>query len=411
MADHTPTALTLDSDVAVGRVGEDRRNSEAVLPAKFDLQPKGESGDKSQEWLLTCSGNWNIGGISEVDTELQDLDLNRCKAIKIDSTRAISFDTAGAWMIERLRLEAHAKGIPFEHVDADERRSQLVEVIEQKKVGGKVEATGSQGLINQAFDNLGRATMSAAQDIITACYLVGASIRGPQMKAGRRGGIRLKSIIHHLDQMGLRSIPVIAVMSFLIGAIIAQQGAYQLRYYGEELLTVNLVGILHFREIGVLLTAVMVAGRTGSAITAELGTMKMREEIDALTVIGLNPVGVLIFPRLVALIIALPILVVLSDIAGMLGAIVVSDLYIGITPQQFLDTLQSGISIRHFFVGLIKAPVMAVIIGLAAAVEGLKVEGSAESLGRRTTAAVVKAIFAVILVDGLFAIFFAAIGY
>lgn len=408
MADQNPTALTLDHDAPLGSVSEDRRLADSSQPATFHLDQIGNSG---KDWLLTCSGNWTIGGISEVDLKLEGLDLSQCSSLKIDSSRAISFDTAGAWMIERLRLDAARQNIQFVHYDADTRRSQLVEVIEQNQVEFSEDDGKALGLFQGGFDRLGRGTMAAAQDIVTACYLVGASIRGPQMKAGRRGGIRLKSIIHHLDQMGLRSIPVIAVMSFLIGAIIAQQGAYQLRYYGEELLTVNLVGILHFREIGVLLTAVMVAGRTGSAITAELGTMKMREEIDALTVIGLNPVGVLIFPRLVALIIALPILVVLSDIAGIAGAIVVSDLYIGITPQQFLDTLQSGISIRHFFVGLIKAPVMAVIIGLAAAVEGLKVEGSAESLGRRTTAAVVKAIFAVIVVDGLFAIFFAAIGY
>ena len=139
--------------------------------------------------------------------------------------------------------------------------------------------------------------------------------------------------------------------------------------------------------------------------------MKMREEIDALTVIGLNPIGVLIFPRLVALIIALPILVLLSDIAGILGAIVVCDLYVGISPGQFLETLQAGIEVKHVFVGLIKAPVMAIIIGLSAAIEGLKVGGSAESLGRHTTSAVVRAIFAVILADGLFAMFYAAIGY
>ena len=402
MADQNHTALTLDHDIDVGHP---RRPSGSGVLAAFEM-------DKSAgDWVLMCSGDWNIGSINDVDIALGDLDLSQATSIRIDSSAATSFDVAGAWIIERLRLAAERHAISFVHHDDDMRRLRLVEVIEQPQRAQHTGTTKRFGLLSAAVENFGRNSIAAAQDVVTACYLVGASVRGPQMKAGRRGGIRLKSIIHHLEQMGLRSIPVIAVMSFLIGAIIAQQGAYQLHYYGEELLTVNLVGILHFREIGVLLTAVMVAGRTGSAITAELGTMKMREEIDALTVIGLNPVGVLIFPRLVALIIALPILVVLSDIAGMFGAIVVSDLYIGITPQQFLYTLRSGIDMRHFFVGLIKAPVMAVIIGLAAAVEGLKVEGSAESLGCRTTAAVVRAIFAVIVVDGLFAIFFAAIGY
>jgi phospholipid/cholesterol/gamma-HCH transport system permease protein len=408
VADQNPPAVTLDHDIDGGTAVSAYRALNTGQSARFDLDRHDKGGS---DWSLKCFGDWDIGGINEVDIALSDLDLKQCTRLEIDSSQATSFDTAGAWMIERLRLAAERLDIEFVHHDDDQRRSRLVEVIEQPQREVSAPPGKPFGLISESLEKFGRGTIAAAQDIVTACYLVGASIRGPQMKAGRRGGIRLKSIIHHLDQMGLRSIPVIAVMSFLIGAIIAQQGAYQLRYYGEELLTVNLVGILHFREIGVLLTAVMVAGRTGSAITAELGTMKMREEIDALTVIGLNPVGVLIFPRLVALIIALPILVVLSDIAGMIGAIVVSDLYIGISPEQFLSTLQSGIDIRHFFVGLIKAPVMAVIIGLSAAVEGLKVEGSAESLGRRTTAAVVRAIFAVIVVDGLFAIFFAAIGY
>ncbi|MEP1206454.1 MAG: ABC transporter permease [Rhizobiaceae bacterium] len=370
-----------------------------------------ELGKSADRWTVTCEGHWTIGSINAANKLLGKIDLAGCPALQVNSTAVQDFDTAGAWMIERLRLVAEKNSIPFEHVDSDPRRARLVEVIAldnqvteatQAKVGNPV---------SRLVEAIGKSTVSAYHDIVTACYLVGASVRGPQMKAGRRGGIRLTSIVHHLDQMGLRSIPVIGVMSFLIGAIIAQQGAYQLRYYGEELLTVNLVGILHFREIGVLLTAVMVAGRTGSAITAELGTMKMREEIDALTVIGLNAVGVLIFPRLVALIIALPILVLLSDIAGIMGAIVVSDLYVDISPAQFLTTLQAGVDVSHLFVGFIKAPVMAVIIGLSAAVEGLKVEGSAESLGRRTTSAVVRAIFAVIVVDGLFAMFFAAIGY
>ena len=375
------------------------------LSSTFEVVQQGD------DWLIRCAGDWTIGSINETDKKLEKLDLVGCKSLQVDSSAVTALDTAGAWMIERLRLNAASQSIPFQHHDSDERRAEFVRVIALKNEAAPPTTSPVGNLVSRSFENVGHSTIAAWHDIITACYLVGASVRGPQMKAGRRGGIRMTSIVHHLDQMGLRAIPVIAVMSFLIGAIIAQQGAYQLRFYGEELLTVNLVGILHFREIGVLLTAVMVAGRSGSAITAELGTMKMREEIDALTVIGLNPIGVLIFPRLVALIIALPILVLLSDVAGILGAIVVSDLYVDISPGQFLMTLQSGVELKHLFVGFIKAPVMAIIIGLSAAVEGLKVEGSAESLGRRTTSAVVRAIFAVIVVDGVFAMFFVAIGY
>ena len=174
---------------------------------------------------------------------------------------------------------------------------------------------------------------------------------------------------------------------------------------------VDLVGILVLREIGVLLTAIMVAGRTGSAITAEIGSMKMREEVDALTVIGLNPIGVLVFPRLVALVIVLPCLTVAANLAAVGGAIFVSQVYSGISPATFLDRMQTAIDLSTVFAGLIKAPFMAIIIGILASVEGLKVGGSAESLGRHVTAAVVKSIFVVIVVDGLFAMFYAAIDF
>ena len=194
MADQNPTAVTLDHDVLLGSPVGERREPDTFQPADFQLDQGGSDG---KDWVLTCSGNWNIGGINQVDVALDELDLSQCASLKIDSTRAVSFDTAGAWMIERLRLEAAKRDVRFSHHDADKRRAQLVEVIEQKKGDGEVEESRSLGPFTGAIDGLGRSTMAAAQDIVTACYLVGASIRGPQMKAGRRGGIRLKSIIHH----------------------------------------------------------------------------------------------------------------------------------------------------------------------------------------------------------------------
>jgi phospholipid/cholesterol/gamma-HCH transport system permease protein len=200
-------------------------------------------------------------------------------------------------------------------------------------------------------------------------------------------------------------------MSFLIGAIIAQQGAWALRYFGAEYLTVDFVGILLLREVGVLLTAIMLAGRTGSAMTAEVGSMKMREEIDALRVIGLNPVGVLIFPRLVALVVSLPLLTFIANMAALAGAAMLLRFYSGISTDAFIIKLRAAIDLSTFFAGMIKAPFMAAIIGIMAAVEGMKVEGSAESLGRHVTDAVVKAIFLVIVVDGFFAVFYAQIDF
>jgi phospholipid/cholesterol/gamma-HCH transport system permease protein len=204
--------------------------------------------------------------------------------------------------------------------------------------------------------------------------------------------------------------PIVALMSFLIGGILAQQGAFYFRRFGAELYVVDLAGMLTLRELGVLLTAIMVAGRSGSALTAELGSMKMREEIDALRVLGIDPVEVLILPRLLALITALPILTLIADIAALFGAALNSAAFGSIPGAVFASRLHEAIDMQEFFVGFVKAPFMALIIGLIAALEGLNVQGSTESLGERTTQAVVKSIFFVIVVDGFFAVFFVAIG-
>ena len=252
---------------------------------------------------------------------------------------------------------------------------------------------------------------NAADDVAQGLMILGATVRGAQMKAGRRRRVSLAPVVTHIDKMGVQAVPIIVLMATIIGAIIAQQGAFQLRAFGGELFVVDLVGILVLREIGVLITAIMIAGRSGSAITAEIGSMKMREEVDALTVMGLNPVGVLVFPRLVALVIALPLLSMIANFAALAGAAVIANLYSGITLDAFVSRLREAIDLTSVFSGLIKAPFMAIIIGVIAAIEGLKVEGSAESLGNHVTQSVVKSIFVVIVVDGLFAIFFAAIDF
>jgi phospholipid/cholesterol/gamma-HCH transport system permease protein len=266
-------------------------------------------------------------------------------------------------------------------------------------------------LFERVFSPLGQQIANLADDAVQAFNIIGSAVRGGQLKLGRGSGLSPAAVFTQLEQMAVNAVPIIALMSFLIGAIIAQQGAFQLRYFGAEVFVVDLVGILQLREIGVLLTAIMVAGRTGSAITAEIGSMKMREEIDALHVMGLNPVGVLIFPRLLALAIALPLLTVIANFASLAGAAWVANVYSGITLQVFLSRLQGAIDLSTVISGILKAPFMAVIIGVVASVEGLKVGGSAESLGQHVTASVVKAIFVVILVDGLFAMFYAAINF
>ena len=222
--------------------------------------------------------------------------------------------------------------------------------------------------------------------------------------------LRLTSTVHHFERVGWNAVPIIVLSTLLIGAILAQQGIFRFRAFGADAFVVDMVTVLVLREVGVLLVCVLVAGRSGSAYTAELGSMKMREEIDALRTMGFDPIDVLVLPRVLALVIALPCLAFLGSMAALYGGGLMCWLYGGMSPEVFLSRLREAIYMGDFAIGLIKAPFMGLIIGVIAGTQGLAVKGSAESLGLKTTDSVVKSIFLVILLDGVLAMFFAAIG-
>jgi phospholipid/cholesterol/gamma-HCH transport system permease protein len=257
---------------------------------------------------------------------------------------------------------------------------------------------------------VGRASVGFGNDFKSFLDMLGAIAAATIGTLLRPRTLRLTSAVHHLYRVGWQAIPIMMLITFLIGGIIAQQGIFHFRKFGADAYVVDMVGILVLREIGVLIVAIMVAGRSGSAYTAELGSMKMREEIDALRTMGRNPIEVLILPRVLALILALPILTFLGSMAALYGGGLVAWLYGGMSPDSFIARLREAISVTHFQVGMIKAPFMALVIGVVACGEGLRVKGSAESLGLQTTTSVVKSIFLVIVLDGIFAIFFASIG-
>jgi phospholipid/cholesterol/gamma-HCH transport system permease protein len=366
------------------------------------------SGEGAQLYVL--SGEWQNVSIGSVVTPLETLVSNASSGTVTFNLEAIGrIDTAGAWLLRRSETALRAKGVEVQF-DGDDAMRAIITNLPEKAAYEPIETANGKfpGVI---FDVIGRQVVQGWEDFLAGMYILGSAVRGAQMKFGRGGGVSPAAIVSQIDYMGVRAVPIIALMSFLIGAIIAQQGAFQLRYFGAEVFVVDLVSILQLREVGVLLTAIMIAGRSGSAITAEIGSMKMREEIDALKVIGLNPVGVLVFPRLVALTIALPLLTIIANFSALFGASVVTFLYSGITFEVFLSRLNAAVEGNTIAAGMIKAPFMALIIGIVAAIEGMKVGGSAESLGKHVTAAVVKAIFVVILVDGLFAVFYAAIEF
>ncbi len=361
--------------------------------------------------LIRLVGLWKNNSLSALIKSAGPLvDDKDARSDIIDLSGVSGMDTAGAWLIRRFVTERREQGRSVEIVGAHPEMRELIEALPEK-VTAPEKPVDRRTRFERVFEPVGRLTVSLWGDMVAMMFVLGSAVRGAQTKQGRGSGVSPASVVNQLDHMGVRAVPIITLMSFLIGAIIAQQGAFQLRYFGAEVFVVDLVGILQLREIGVLLTAIMIAGRSGSAITAEIGSMKMREEIDALKVIGLNPIGVLVFPRLVALTIALPLLTIVANFAALYGAAVVVWAYSGITFDVFITRLHEAVDYSTLATGMIKAPFMALIIGIIAAVEGMKVGGSAESLGRHVTASVVKSIFVVILVDGLFAMFYAAIDF
>ena len=374
--------------------------------------PKIDDAPEGAGHRYRLEGNWRSANVHGVLRQIEQLSKRSSGGeVVIDLSGLSDVDTAGALLIRRLKesQEAHKAHVTIEgsnpHID------ELLTAFDAYPDDETATRKSKKSLAERVFAPIGESVYEIWGNLVAAMYILGSAVRGAQLKFGRGSGVSPASIINQIDHMAVRAVPIILLMSSLIGAIIAQQGAFQLRYFGAEIFVVDLVGILQLREIGVLLTAIMIAGRSGSAITAEIGSMKMREEVDALKVMGLNPIGVLIFPRLVALTVALPLLTVIANFAALFGAALVSWAYSGITFATFISRLHEAVSLSTIISGMIKAPFMALVIGIVAAVEGLKVGGSAESPGQHVTSSVVKSIFVVILMDGLFAMFYAAIDF
>ncbi|HZB62189.1 MAG TPA: ABC transporter permease [Microvirga sp.] len=356
------------------------------------------------------SGPWTAAYANEVEGLVAEIaagaDQNH---VIIDLSRVQRLDTLGAWVLDRTRHELGEQGLGADFAGATQEQQILLDEVAYRGFQEQTKVRHS-GLVDFLVD-VGRTVKDAGQDLVQGVAFLGELIAGLVRVIVNPRRFRGTAVINQLEQIAYRGVPIIVLISFLVGCIIAQQGIFQLVLFGATPFVVDLIGILVLRELGVLLTSIMVAGRSGSAFTAEIGSMKMREEIDALRVMGLDPIEVLIVPRILALVIGLPLLTFVASIAALFGGGVTAWIYGDISPDVFLSRLRSAVAFNTFMVGLIKAPFMALIIGIIATLEGLAVQGSAESLGRHVTSSVVKSIFMVIVLDGLFAMFFAAIRY
>jgi len=360
---------------------------------------------------LAASGAWTAERAAELERIIEETSRRHAGArrVDIDLARIERLDTFGAWLIERLQRTFATRGSAANITglsDSDRALMEELRLVNQVRLPKRA-ATNS---ILRTLDSVGRGVADIGGSFVLVVQLFGALMLAALGTIAHPTRLRFTSIVHHLERVGWRAVPIILLSTFMIGAILAQQGIFRFRTFGADMYVVDMITVLVLREVGVLIVCVMVAGRSGSAYTAEIGSMKMREEIDALRTMGLDPVEVLVLPRVIALVLAVPMLTFLGSMAALYGAGLVCWLYGGMAPQIYLERLREAIWLPTFEVGMIKAPFMALTIGLVACTEGFEVDGSAASLGLKTTASVVKSIFLVIALDGVFAMFFAGIG-
>jgi phospholipid/cholesterol/gamma-HCH transport system permease protein len=377
----------------------------------FVREPDLESHIVDGRLELTASGNWTALYSEMLERRVKSVipKLAGVSATSLNFIAVRELDTLGAWLMERLMRAARQGGRPAQLIALPEKFKGLVDDV-RAVTGEQLSRPARLNFVFLFLDGVGRVAVDSKKSLTLFITMLGAVWIALLGAMARPRTFRFTPTVHHLHRVGWKAVPIILLITFLIGCIISQQGFFHFRKFGADAYVVDMVGILVLRELGVLIVAIMIAGRSGSSYTAELGAMKMREEIDALQTMGLDPVSVLVLPRVLALIIALPILTFIGSAAALYGAGLVAWLYGDMSPTIFIARLRDAISVTHFEVGMIKSPFMALVIGIVAASEGLAVRGSAESLGLQTTTSVVKAIFFVIVLDGLFAIFFASIG-
>jgi len=389
-----------------------KRDHQLVLPTQarapgFRVELRGTT------FRLIATGAWTVAEAADLDKALKRLRVPIPPTPdftgEMDIAGIAEIDTAGALLLQRTASAWQKGGLRTRYRGATESFRILIEEVHRRGQAQRPEIEKTNP-VEKMIEDASKAVTGAARDAVQLTAFLGEVTAAFWRMLKQPWRFRPISFFHHLDHAGLRAVPIIALICFLIGAVVMQQGVVQLRPFGAEPFAVNMVAILALREVGILLTAIMVAGRSGSAFTAEIGSMKMREEIDAMRTLGIDPMDTLVLPRVLALVVALPLLTFLGDIMGLAGGGVMAFGVLGLDLSTYMDKLHEAVDFQHFLAGMIKAPFAAIIIALVGCLEGLKVEGSAESLGTHVTSAVVKAIFLVIVLDAVFAMFLSGIG-
>ena len=357
---------------------------------------------------LVLRGEWRVAALPAIELELAAVDAGGRRRLQVDA-RAAQFDLSGAWLLHDYLARIGAAGVSAEFAGEPPPALALI----SRTLGSETASAGDDALSRTAWldpafavEGLGRKTVAGWRLVESLLAFIGRVSYAVGRASVKLRRWRPTSITRHVYDTGITAIPIVALIAFLIAVILAYMGAQQLRKFGADIFVVDLVTVGVLRELGVLLTAIIVAGRSGSAFAAEIGAMRLNEEVDALQAIGVDPIEVLVLPRVIGLVIALPLLTVIADGIGLVGGGLLCHTLLNMPLAQYLNRANEAIASTTFWVGIIKAPVFALLIALAGTWCGLRVRGSSRDLGRLTTLAVVQAIFFVILADALFAVMF-----
>jgi phospholipid/cholesterol/gamma-HCH transport system permease protein len=349
--------------------------------------------------ILVASGDWTLANAA---TMLALLEAAPESAADIDGRDITRLDSAGAMMLSRYAVKV---GLGLATVEVQPQYEPLTKTVQAICENPRRVRRKGFGF-SDMLARMGYAAEDVTREVLALVGFLGLTLTTALKVLAKPSRLRLTPTVHHMEQVGLDAVPLVMLLSFMVGCVIAFLGATVLRDFGAEIFVVELVGIAFLREFAVLLTAILLAGRTASAFTAQIGAMQSGEEIDAIRTLGLDPIELLVLPRLFALLLMLPLLTFLAMVSGIVGGMAVSIGSLDMTPEMFTTRLHDTLEVRHFWVGLSKAPIFAAVIALIGCLEGFQTQGTAQSVGERTTSAVVQTISLVILIDAFAALFF-----
>ena len=355
---------------------------------------------------LALSGRWTARGIGTIEPQIEAIRAFSNAEVVADGSAIGALDTAGAWVLQKLLLRLHSEGLNVTMQGLRPEFSKLLGVVAQQvdELAGNPApvAKPPPGLL----EKVGRSVYEFFQQTLALLSFVGETAVALAGSLTHPARFRWRPILYNIRTAGFDALPIVGLLSFLLGIVVAYQGADQLKQYGANIFVADLVGLSMLREFAPLMTAIIIAGRSGSAYAAQIGTMAVTEEIDAMRTLGIAPLELLVLPKVMALVIALPLLTLFADVLGVFGGMIMAKTQLGLSFNEFLDRFVKAVSITSYLVGIGKAPVFAVIISMVGCFQGFRTKGGAESVGRQTTRSVVQSIFLVIVADALFSVAF-----